>query len=158
RLLQEAVSDLNPPKPPTIPYWNWTYDRDIPSMFLGDFPANPLGNNRRFPSQSLNQVLDVDVNEDKIHDLIYQTSTFTNFGSGRVTELRKGGVGSDLENGPHMSVHTNVGGRDKHGKKSDFLDLDTAAFDPIFWSHHANIDRLWNWWLCIPGHKNPDKN
>jgi tyrosinase len=24
---------------------------------------------------------------------------------------------------------------------------DTAALDPIFWLHHANIDRLWNVWL-----------
>ena len=22
----------------------------------------------------------------------------------------------------------------------------TAALDPIFWLHHANIDRLWEWW------------
>lgn len=23
----------------------------------------------------------------------------------------------------------------------------TAALDPIFWLHHANIDRLWEVWL-----------
>ena len=22
----------------------------------------------------------------------------------------------------------------------------TAAFDPIFWTHHANVDRLWQQW------------
>ena len=27
----------------------------------------------------------------------------------------------------------------------------TAAFDPIFWVHHANIDRLWTRWACLPG-------
>ena len=26
-------------------------------------------------------------------------------------------------------------------------DPDTAAQDPIFWLHHANIDRLWNHWI-----------
>ena len=26
-------------------------------------------------------------------------------------------------------------------------DPDTAAQDPIFWLHHANIDRLWNQWI-----------
>jgi tyrosinase len=33
---------------------------------------------------------------------------------------------------------------------------DTAALDPIFWLHHANIDRLWEVWRGRPGqHKNP---
>jgi hypothetical protein len=31
----------------------------------------------------------------------------------------------------------------------------TSAFDPIFWSHHANLDRLWNVWRSQPGHLNP---
>jgi len=29
-------------------------------------------------------------------------------------------------------------------------DPQTAAFDPIFWVHHSNIDRLWNVWDCLP--------
>ncbi len=30
-----------------------------------------------------------------------------------------------------------------------------AALDPIFWLHHANIDRLWNNWLTLNGRVNP---
>jgi tyrosinase len=34
--------------------------------------------------------------------------------------------------------------------------FNTAALDPIFWVHHANIDRLWEVWLRRdPTHKNP---
>jgi tyrosinase len=29
-------------------------------------------------------------------------------------------------------------------------DPDTAALDPIFWLHHANIDRLWETWRLQP--------
>jgi tyrosinase len=44
-----------------------------------------------------------------------------------------------LERTPHGAVHGAVGG---------FMgDPDTAGLDPIFWLHHANIDRLWDVWL-----------
>lgn len=34
-------------------------------------------------------------------------------------------------------------------------DPDLAALDPIFWLHHANIDRLWEVWRdCDPAHLN----
>ncbi len=32
---------------------------------------------------------------------------------------------------------------------------DTAARDPIFWLHHANVDRLWNRWLDDRNHTVP---
>jgi tyrosinase len=50
-----------------------------------------------------------------------------------------------LEQTPHNDVHVAVGG--PGGLMSD---PDTAAQDPIFWLHHANIDRLW--WLWQKDH------
>jgi Common central domain of tyrosinase/Polyphenol oxidase middle domain len=47
--------------------------------------------------------------------------------------------GGTLENHIHDLVHVGVGG--------DMGQVNTAARDPIFWLHHANIDRLWNRWL-----------
>lgn len=44
-----------------------------------------------------------------------------------------------LESAPHNGVHVEVGGW--------MSDPNTAAQDPIFWLHHANIDRLWNAWF-----------
>jgi polyphenol oxidase len=38
--------------------------------------------------------------------------------------------------------------------------LGTAAFDPVFFAHHANIDRLWQVWLdtaATPPHANPSE-
>ncbi|MQA16689.1 MAG: hypothetical protein GEV09_21915 [Pseudonocardiaceae bacterium] len=38
------------------------------------------------------------------------------------------------------------------------VDPRCAALDPIFWLHHANIDRLWNRWLALDnGSANPDE-
>ena len=35
------------------------------------------------------------------------------------------------------------------------IDPTTAALDPIFWLHHANIDRLWEVWLRQGNRVNP---
>jgi tyrosinase len=43
-----------------------------------------------------------------------------------------------LEQTPHNDVHSTLGGW--------MGDPMTAAQDPIFWLHHANIDRLWTLW------------
>ncbi|MER7708117.1 tyrosinase family protein [Kitasatospora sp. NPDC097605] len=53
----------------------------------------------------------------------------------------------ELENVPHNQVHGGVGGW--MGR------VEGSARDPIFWLHHANIDRLWSGWLG-KGNKNPD--
>jgi tyrosinase len=37
-------------------------------------------------------------------------------------------------------------------------DPDTAAQDPIFWLHHANVDRLWEIWLRQGDRYNPDES
>ena len=41
-------------------------------------------------------------------------------------------------NGPHGGLHMRVGG--------DMGAFDYAGYDPIFWMHHANVDRYWARW------------
>jgi tyrosinase len=73
--------------------------------------------------------------------------TFEAFGSGKVAQhsLRDGkGV---LESFPHDQVHGEVGGGLSgppalQGFMDDFL----SPVDPIFFMHHANLDRLWDVW------------
>jgi tyrosinase len=57
----------------------------------------------------------------------------------------------DLELQPHNTIHGDVGGA------TGFMGaFNTAALDPLFWLHHANIDRLWEVWRHRdPAHKNP---
>ena len=64
------------------------------------------------------------------------------FGGGRIPSPEHfSNFTGALENQPHNIVHVLVGGS---GWMSN---PDTAAQDPIFWLHHANIDRLWERWL-----------
>ena len=57
-----------------------------------------------------------------------------------------------LEQSPHGDIHVVVGGvitgENVNGAMSD---IPTAAFDPVFWAHHANIDRMWAVWMATPG-------
>ncbi|HYJ78353.1 MAG TPA: tyrosinase family protein [Longimicrobiaceae bacterium] len=55
-------------------------------------------------------------------------------------------MSSTMDGTPHGVVHTGVGGFG--GLMSEF---ETAGQDPIFWLHHANIDRLWEAWLASGG-------
>lgn len=48
---------------------------------------------------------------------------------------------------PHSNIHLNFSG--------DMADPATAARDPIFWPHHAAMDRLWEIWRATEGHRNP---
>jgi hypothetical protein len=57
-----------------------------------------------------------------------------------------------IEQTPHGDIHVIVGGvitgENVNGAMSD---IPTAAFDPVFWAHHANIDRMWAVWMAAPG-------
>ena len=58
-----------------------------------------------------------------------------------------------VEAQPHDVVHGAIGGRG--GLMSDPR---LAALDPIFWLHHANIDRLWEVWRRrSPRNRNPEE-
>lgn len=62
------------------------------------------------------------------------------------------GFSAALENTPHDLVHGNLGGGDDLGfPVGDMASTNTAGRDPIFWLHHANIDRLWESWLRAGG-------
>ena len=167
--LREAVADYRPDVPLAIPYWNWTEQRTIPELFQGTFQSpNPLANDRRF----FLGLDDESVGRETICRVVNGAPDFISFGSEPARCLRPDGTAalalclrergnkSPLESGPHDAVHGLVGGIDSQGVPGDMGSVSTSAFDPIFWSHHANLDRLWNEWLSQTGsgHQNPDPN
>jgi hypothetical protein len=56
------------------------------------------------------------------------------------------GFNTSLEGGPHNRIHTFIG--------RDMSNTVTAGRDPIFWAHHANVDRQWNIWLKNSSNQN----
>jgi hypothetical protein len=76
------------------------------------------------------------------------------------------GFNKNIDAAPHGAMHNYLGyGNDPKGKSMFspikqtmdagglMQDVTTAAFDPIFWVHHANIDRIWQQWTNSPNGK-----
>ena len=120
-----------------LPFWDWSTDRKLPAAFR--IETSPL--------------------------YVRQRASAMNSGAGELAqsevEVRSGAEGRPnflgeqdyrqarrtLEGGPHNLVHVRVGGVRVGGDRGWMTDPLRAAEDPIFWVHHANVDRLWNRWL-----------
>jgi tyrosinase len=77
------------------------------------------------------------------------------FGGPETTFSHAGGTSGNLENNPHNLVHVYVGGYPQTGRPDAqteglMSDPGMAALDPIFYLHHANIDRMWAVWNADP--------
>ena len=137
-----------------LPYWDWTAQRQLPPAFTAPTVAgrrNALFDATRDMGPG-DQVRTSAVGERVIARLMAETS-FELFGSTRPggqnsTEARwqrARGRTTALEAGPHNTVHEAVGG--------DMARM-ISPRDPIFWLHHANVDRLWARWNALGG-RNP---
>lgn len=145
----------------TYPYWNWSSDRRIPAAYAR--AGSPLADAVRFPRTSPVGLTDGEVGfrpDDPVLSQLGVTAlaadTFEAENGGDIP-FTFGGIArpnSDnafgnnaLEGTPHGPVHNYVGGG------GDMSDFETAGRDPIFFAHHGNLDRLWETWRAMPGHK-----
>ncbi len=121
----------------TIPYWDWSDPdtRAIPGPFWTQYlyrvargpgigPTSPVPDEYVDPVSVIAPILDV--------------GDFATFGGAAATApLQQAGAGW-LEGSPHNNVHSWVGGA--------MGIVAWSAQDPLFWLHHANVDRLWTAW------------
>lgn len=63
-----------------------------------------------------------------------------------------GGYGpGTFEDNPHGTVHLWVGDPDAATAFNDMGNFGRSARDPVFYTHHSNIDRIWTIWKTLPG-------
>jgi tyrosinase len=150
----------------TIPYWDY-YDREqqvLPEPFR--IPANPAVNSlyvkERCPDINNGQPLPMEILDHfpalgskffSVNKIEYDDHVCLSFGGKETSENSReknfdlNGPGI-LEQMPHNQIHLFVGG--PNGFMSDNCQ---ASRDPIFWVHHAQIDRIWESWLrANPNH------
>ena len=145
-------------EPFALPYWNYLDPnlRDMPLPFRAELDAdgsenplfypdrNPLTRDPDDPSVPASQ-------KPLIRDQDLQWATAaqeTFFERGDVFGLTRG-FSTQIEEAPHNPVHGRIGIVVVQQGQPIPLGMATpalAARDPIFWLHHANIDRLWEWW------------
>lgn len=104
-----------------LPYWNYYDHPQMPSQFLDD--SLPLYRRGR-TGDDVTGALSLDPFADSIiHFQRGKTDAFE-----PLVEAR-----------PHNPVHNLIGGA--------MASISVSPWDPIFWVHHANIDRLWDAWI-----------
>jgi tyrosinase len=153
RIVRAEVVKAGGPKGWALPYWNYgggATDNTLPVPFrartLADGSANPLF----VPGRSLTGSAGLPPSVTSAAFALSRANFtgISELGGGQTSAQGQffSGTGR-LEQTPHNDVHNMVGGL--------MLDPDTAAQDPIFWLHHANIDRVWWQWEQAQTHKDP---
>jgi hypothetical protein len=157
RMVRSIVVGFGGPSDWALPYWNYgrgdDQARSLPPAFreqtLPDGSPNPLFEPNRGPGINAGGMLARGIVDPSpaLADLNFSPPPSPGFGGGASPIMQFDSHRGDLESQPHNVVHDGVG-----GLMGDPL---TAAADPIFWLHHANIDRLWVRWLAQAGRANP---
>jgi tyrosinase len=104
----------------TLPYWDWIRDPKLPAALSKPALLSSWSVTRKWDSSLLPTKADVTA--------LNARTTFSSFQ--RVLEQI------------HNNVHLAVGGLDGEGTMSGA----NSPADPIFFLHHANVDRLWAEW------------
>ena len=156
RIVADTVVQLGGPADWALPYWNYSDKSNpdamkLPPEFIAATLPNGTANALSIPQRAAVQpdgdfgltALEVDIkrclDEDEFEDSAIGTSS--GFGGEKTGFVHNGAYPGVLEITPHGDVHGAVGGL------GGFMGrFSTAALDPIFWLHHANIDRLWQVW------------
>jgi tyrosinase len=151
-----ALQDIDPGV--TLPWWDWMTEPGVPAAYddkkaegkanpLYSAPIEPMGaprqpgwpkRTRREPGAIQGPNAPVPPPLASFRDWLMEATSYDEFQT-RCWRL-------------HDNIHVWVGGA--NGQMSDPR---WAAFDPLFWAHHAMVDRLWRIWQhrhpgAVPDH------
>jgi len=133
-LFEEALHNYHPEV--CIPYWDWTNstEQHFPSWLAAIHPTVHT------PSQTIN-VIRSPGSDAQLGSIVAGTAT-------AMTKTNYTDFSAPI-NAIHGGVHIWVGGTMSNAAVS--------PADPVFWLHHANLDRLWWKWYQSPAgnHQNP---
>jgi hypothetical protein len=117
-----------------IPYWDWIANPKPPAQISKPALLDSWSVERKFNPDLMPKAAQVEA--------VKLLDTFAPFQSA-------------LELGPHKSVHLAVGGFGSPGSPPGDMNTSGSPADPIFYMHHANVDKLWWEWQKDHREQNP---
>jgi hypothetical protein len=149
-IMRDIVRSQGGPANWALPYWNWEANRVLPPAFrehnlpqsAGGGP-NPLFRQDRTASIKNGNPMAATVVDTTAAMNATQFNGAFAFGGGVINNPSHFGAQLQglLEQKPHNIVHSTIGG------PTGVMNSAESPLDPIFWLHHANVDRLWGRWL-----------
>ncbi|KAI3755698.1 hypothetical protein L1987_55504 [Smallanthus sonchifolius] len=148
-----------------LPYWNWDTPTGmmLPAMFedpgpngnprtnplfdpfrnVGHLPPTILDLQYRGTESGLNCVDQINTNLSTMYNQMVNLSTDDFFGTNPDPDIasRPG----PIESGAHTAVHIWVG-NPRMPNREDLGNFYSAGYDPAFYVHHGNVDRMWQIW------------
>jgi tyrosinase len=131
---EKAMQQIEPEA--FIPYWHWSVDRELPSWLINlDFTVIAPASDMSPPTivhVMRHPHLDGMPNDAQI--TLLETNTTMNY-----TQF------TNVLESYHDLVHNLVGGT--------MGDIMISPCDPLFWMHHAEVDRIWSIWQADPANQ-----
>jgi tyrosinase len=168
-IIRGHVKDLGGPDDWALPYWNYSYKNPgdpsppwprarLPWVFcqekLPDGSGNPLyvddikfrGLQPTWPSGPQQGATMYLVNTTPPYAAAYGNAIYQD------PNNESDGFNPTLDGTPHGMVHVDTGtGSQVLSNTGWMYRTQTAGFDPIFWLHHSQVDRLWVGWNALGG-------
>ncbi|MBC8041013.1 MAG: tyrosinase family protein, partial [Opitutaceae bacterium] len=135
QLLQETVGEPQL----ALPYWDWTTSPQIPRAYAG--PDNALSDPTRIMQPD--DIMPWDL---LTVGSILRAPTWNSFGGHPRLDPTAPQIEGCMEQGCHNNTHNWMGG--------NIASFSGAGYDPVFHTHHGQIDRLWAAWLASDPTKN----
>ncbi|KAL0764557.1 hypothetical protein CaCOL14_012858 [Colletotrichum acutatum] len=121
------------------PFYRFTYPKSALDGSFGSFDGKNytkrcVGDGESYPDTANTRLTGYGLKE-KVYNVFLRATSFDEM----VTAQNEG---ANFE-GPHGEVHVGA------ACGQDLLHLSTSAFEPLFWLHHANVDRLIAFWQAL---------
>jgi hypothetical protein len=146
---EKIVRKLSGKKDFAIPYWGYTENDEINKTLHPLFynKKSSLYEVARFDSLNSGYPISGEIERALDVTSLFKLTSYRNFNH-------------QMDIAPHGAIHDYVGAGNGVTGELQFSNqitgtitstglmgwVPTAAFDPIFWTHHANVDRLWQQW------------
>ena len=146
---ENIVRELSGKADFALPYWDYATvsptppNRVMPASFRDN--TNPLFESARLPSLNSGDPIQSFMDNALNLSGLFDNDTYQSFNSA-------------IDAAPHGAMHGYIGGSYAAGwttfnqiyqetMKGLMANVPSAAFDPIFWAHHAEIDFIWAQWM-----------